>query len=132
MLAEGYIYVDVRSVAEFDAGHPTGAYNLPLLDSGPYGMQPNPDFMRVFHASFPKDARLVLGCRSGGRSLRAAHMLLAEGYADVVDQRAGYVGAGGPFGQAVEAGWQPAGLPVAVEAEEGKSYAALRAAAEEK
>jgi len=131
MLGDGYIYVDVRSVPEFDAGHPVGAYNLPLLDSSPYGMQPNADFMRVFAASFPKDAKLVLGCRSGGRSLRAAHMLLAEGYGDVVDQRAGYVGAGGPFGQMVEAGWQPEGLPVAQEPEQGRSYAALKAAAEE-
>ena len=29
---EGYVYLDVRSVPEFAAGHPTGAYNIPLLD----------------------------------------------------------------------------------------------------
>jgi rhodanese-related sulfurtransferase len=118
-------------VAEFDNGHPTGAYNLPLLNSSPYGMQPNADFMRVFLAVFPKDTKLVLGCRSGGRSLRAAHMLLSEGYAEVIDQRAGFSGAGGPFGQVAEPGWQPAGLPVAYEPEEGRSYAALEARAKE-
>ena len=26
---EGYTYVDVRSVPEFDAGHPAGAQNVP-------------------------------------------------------------------------------------------------------
>ena len=129
LLDEGYTFVDVRSVAEFDNGHPTGAYNLPLLNSSPYGMQPNPDFMQVFEAVFPKDAKLGLGCRSGGRSLRAAQMLEGEGYADVVDQRAGFSGAGGPFGQVAEPGWQPAGLPVAYEPEEGRSYAELEARA---
>ena len=28
---EGYVYLDVRSVPEFEAGHPRGAYNVPLL-----------------------------------------------------------------------------------------------------
>src|SRR5689334_20222021 len=44
---EGYVYVDVRSVMEFDEGHPEGAYNVPLLDAGPGGMAPNPDFVDV-------------------------------------------------------------------------------------
>ena len=44
---EGYVYVDVRSLPEFEAGHPTGAYNVPLMHQGPAGMTPNPDFMAV-------------------------------------------------------------------------------------
>ncbi|NOY90128.1 MAG: rhodanese-like domain-containing protein [Deltaproteobacteria bacterium] len=131
LLEEGHVHVDVRSVTEFENGHPAGAYNLPLLNSSPHGMQPNADFVRVFVAVFPKDTKLVLGCRSGGRSLRAAHMLLREGYTTVVDQRAGFSGAGGPFGQVVEAGWQAAGLPVAHEALEGRSYAELEARVKE-
>ncbi len=31
LLAEGWIYLDVRSIPEFDLGHPTGAVNVPLL-----------------------------------------------------------------------------------------------------
>jgi hypothetical protein len=54
---EGYVYLDVRSVPEFAAGHPTGAYNIPLLDMGPGGMAPNPDFLAVVQKSFPRDAR---------------------------------------------------------------------------
>ena len=27
---EGYIYVDVRSIPEFEQGHPEGAVNVPL------------------------------------------------------------------------------------------------------
>ena len=51
---EGYVYVDVRSVPEFEAGHPTGAYNVPLMHQGPAGMTPNPDFLDVMEKSFAK------------------------------------------------------------------------------
>ena len=53
---EGYVYVDVRSVPEFESGHPEGAYNVPLLHMGPAGMTPNPEFLSVMQQRFPKDA----------------------------------------------------------------------------
>ena len=28
---EGYAYIDVRSIPEYEAGHPAGAHNVPLL-----------------------------------------------------------------------------------------------------
>ena len=80
MQEEGYVYLDVRSVPEFEAGHPEGAYNVPLLDMGPQGMTPNPAFLQVVQAHFPKDAKLVVGCKAGGRSLSAASLLEANGY----------------------------------------------------
>jgi rhodanese-related sulfurtransferase len=125
LLDEGYVYVDVRSVPEFEAGHPSGAYNIPLLHMAAAGMEPNPSFFEVLSAVFPKDSKLVLGCRSGGRSLRAAQALMQAGYLDVIDQRAGFEGARSPFGQLQEPGWQPAGLSVSTVAEEGRSYEAL-------
>ena len=85
---EGYIHVDVRTQAEYDGGHPAGALNVPSMLAGPAGMVPNPDFMRVMSALFPKDAKLVLDCRSGARSLRAAEMLVSAGFTSVADQRA--------------------------------------------
>ena len=51
MEKDGYVYVDVRSVPEFEAGHPAGAFNVPLLDMSPMGMTPNPDFLRVMESS---------------------------------------------------------------------------------
>src|SRR4029450_1350588 len=66
---EAYVYVDVRAIPEFEAGHPEGAYNVPLLHARAGTMLPNPDFLAVMQRHFPKDARLVVGCRSGGRSL---------------------------------------------------------------
>ncbi len=124
---EGYVYLDVRSIPEFDAGHPAGAYNIPLLHQTPTGMRPNGEFMPVVKAVFPKDTKLVIGCRSGNRSLRAAEALSSAGYPNVVDQRAGFGGARSPFGQVEEPGWQDAGLDTAFEAEPGRAYDALLA-----
>jgi rhodanese-related sulfurtransferase len=125
---QGYVYVDVRSVPEFAAGHPPGAYNVPLMHMGPGGMAPNQDFMAVM-ATFPKDARLVVGCKAGGRSARAAAMLESAGYTNVIDQRAGFEGAPDPAtGRIAEPGWRPAGLPVTASAMPDRTYEALRAA----
>jgi len=110
---EGYSYVDVRSVAEFQAGHPKGAYNVPLLDMGPMGMAPNPDFLKVMENAFSKDSKLVVGCKMGGRSMRAASMLDSAGFKNVVEQQAGFDG------------WRPAGLPVSTDAEPDHSYAGI-------
>jgi len=124
---EGYVYVDVRSIPEFDAGHAAGAYNIPLLHATPSGMRPNGDFMPVITAVFSKDSKLVIGCRSGNRSLRAAEALLAAGFEHVVDQRAGHGGARDAFGQVLEAGWESAGLDVASEPHPERTYEALLA-----
>ena len=122
---EEYVYVDVRSIPEFEAGHPPGSYNVPLLHMSPAGMKPNPDFAAVFESSFPKDTKIVVGCKAGGRSLRAAQMLMQIGYEQIVDQRAGFDGARDAFGQLQEPGWKPAGLEVTTEPEAGRSYAEL-------
>jgi rhodanese-related sulfurtransferase len=62
---------------------------------------------------FSHDAKIVVGCATGVRSLRAAELLAGAGFAEVVDQRAGMDGARGPFGNLVEPGWAAEGLPVA-------------------
>lgn len=122
---DGYVYLDVRSIPEFDSGHPPGSYNVPLLHATPAGMRPNGEFMAVVAAVFPKDSKLVVGCRSGNRSLRAAEALLFAGYVDVVDQRGGIGGARDAFGQVQEAGWQDAGLAMTIEPEPDRAYDAL-------
>jgi rhodanese-related sulfurtransferase len=124
---EGYVHVDVRSIPEFEAGHPEGAYNVPLNHMGPGGMSPNPDFLAVMQQAFPKDTPLVVACKAGGRSARAAAMLEAAGFTNVVDQRAGFEGGPDPATGRVEPGWRPAGLPVSREAAAGHDYEALKA-----
>jgi len=117
---EGYTYLDVRSVPEFEAGHPTGAYNVPLMHMGPAGMVPNPDFLAVVQKSFQTDAKLVVGCKAGGRSARAAAILEGTGYTNLVDQRAGYEGS------PTEAGWRPKGLPTSTKATPERTYDGLK------
>lgn len=121
----GWTYVDVRSVPEFEQGHPAGAYNIPLMHMSAGGMEPNSEFMGAVEQAFPRDAKLVLGCKSGGRSLRAAEMLSAAGYTQVVDQRAGWSGARDAFGQLSEKGWEAAGLPASTRTEAGRAWTDL-------
>ena len=75
-------------------------------------MAPNPDFQRVVEASFPKDAKIVVGCKAGGRSLQAATLMESAGYTNVVDMRGGFHGERDGFGRASVAGWAESGLPV--------------------
>ena len=57
---ETHRFVDVRSEAEFEAGHVPGAYNVPLMFKTAGGMVPNPDFAAAMQRLFPSDAKLVL------------------------------------------------------------------------
>ena len=123
---DGYVYVDVRSIPEFEAEHPRGAFNVPLMHAGPAGMTPNGEFLAVFRAAFPLETKLVVGCKGGGRSLRAANVLVQNGFVHVVDQRAGFDAARDAFGQVTEPGWKAASLPVAHGPAGERSYEALR------
>ena len=127
LVAEGWAYLDVRSIPEFEGGHPTGAANVPLLHFQGGRMAPNPDFQRVVAANFAQDAKIVVGCKSGGRSLQAAGLLEAAGYTSVVDMRGGFHGEQDAFGRVACAGWAESKLPVETEAPPEKTYATLSA-----
>jgi rhodanese-related sulfurtransferase len=120
----GAKYLDVRSIPEFEQGHPEGAYNVPLMHVDPETrqMRPNPEFLDVVRANFPTDAQLVIGCQMGGRSAKAAEILATAGYRDVANVLGGYGGAP-QFGHV---GWVQAGLPVAQTAADDRGYTALR------
>ncbi len=124
--SKGYIYLDVRTEDEFGEGHPKDAWNIPYAFSTPEGMSPNGDFLRVVEKHFPKDAKLILGCRSGNRSMKAAAVLVAAGFDDLFEQRAGFDAAKDAFGQIAEAGWSRAKLPVETGAGSEHSYASLK------
>jgi rhodanese-related sulfurtransferase len=125
LATDGYVYLDVRSEPEFALGHAAGAYNIPLKRAAGQGMVDNPDFVSVVQRSFPLTQPVVLGCRSGSRSLAAARLLLAAGFVRVAEQRSGYDGLRDAFGQLLEPGWRGAGLPTATEPETGRDYASL-------
>jgi rhodanese-related sulfurtransferase len=124
LIKQGWRYVDVRSIPEFDGGHPQGAANVPLLHMQGGRMAPNPEFLRVMQANYPKDSQLVLGCKAGPRSAQAAALLEAAGYTSVVDMRGGFGGERDAFGRVSVPGWAAAGLPVET-VTPGQSYAEL-------
>lgn len=126
LLKQGHLYVDVRSEPEFEQGHVPGALNVPLLHFGPGGMTPNPEFMRVMQDAFGKQEKLVIGCRSGGRSRRAAELLQQAGFSELADLSPGWEGSRDPFGR-VTPGWSRRGLPVETGKPAGQSYADVQA-----
>ena len=127
---EGYSYLDVRTVEEFEAGHVVGAKNIPYLERDPArGMAVNPRFAEVVGKNFGKDAKLICGCQKGGRSFKATETLLAAGFQNAVDMRGGYGGETDQFGRVTFAGWAPRGLPTSTESAPEDRYDSLKATA---
>lgn len=121
-----YIYLDVRSVPEFEAGHAKGAINIPIMNLTPgVGMTPNPEFSAVVEAAVAKDARVLIGCKTGGRSARACDVMSQMGYNDVTNIRGGFVGAMDNTGQVIEPGWSMLNLPTCAECSDDARYDAL-------
>ena len=125
LLKEGWTYLDVRSIPEFEGGHPAGAVNVPLLHMVNGRMAPNPAFQSVVEGNFAKDAKLVVGCKMGGRSAQAAALLAAAGYTSIIDVRGGFGGERDNMGRVSCAGWADSGLPVEASAPPEKTYAEL-------
>lgn len=120
------VYIDVRTVEEFAAGHPEGAVNIPIAFHDPdRGMVHNEDFLGVVAKHFSRERKLMLGCQAGPRSHNAANLLERQGYRDVASVRGGFGGLRDPYGQVVAEGWASLGLPVSRENGEGASYESL-------
>jgi molybdopterin/thiamine biosynthesis adenylyltransferase/rhodanese-related sulfurtransferase len=71
----GHVVVDVREPVEWNAGHVPGALHIPL------GELP----ARIGTDLSDRDAGILLYCRSGARSGRAAEFLVAHGYSNVAN-----------------------------------------------
>src|SRR2546421_12085739 len=90
-------------------------------------MVTNAEFLSAMQKLFPKDAKLVVGCKSGGWSQRAVEVLEKAGYGGVVDMRGGFDAEMDPrTGQVGEPGWSRVGLPVEKQTP-GGSWAELSA-----
>jgi rhodanese-related sulfurtransferase len=122
-----YVYLDVRSVPEFEAGHAKGAINIPLMHLSSAGMTPNPEFGAVVEAALEKDAKLLIGCKTGVRSARACDLMNQMGFTNVANVRGGYVGAMDNTGRIVEPGWSMLNLPTCTECSDDARYEAISA-----
>ena len=101
---QGFTYVDVRTAQEFEQARPKDAVNVPVmtLDAGGR-MLPNPDFVTAFSKAYPSGSKVVIGCKAGNRSLRAAQLLAEAGYPEILEQQGGFDG-GSAAGLPIEGG----------------------------
>jgi rhodanese-related sulfurtransferase len=122
------VYIDVRTENEFMSGHVPNAVNIPVVmpDPATRQMKPNPEFVRVVSAHFPKNKRIIVGCQMGGRSQLAAQILGQEGFEAVSNMQGGFGGAKDAMGPTVALGWSQLGFPVEMEVPAGTSYAELK------
>jgi rhodanese-related sulfurtransferase len=74
LVEKGARLLDVRTSEEFARGHLPGAVNIPVQELD-----------RRMSELEPKDRPIVVYCRSGNRSGRAARMLKDAGYVSVHD-----------------------------------------------
>ncbi len=72
---KGALLLDVRSAEEFASGHIDGAVNVPV--------QVLPEKLSTLPAT--KDQDIVVYCRSGARSAKAARLLKDAGFTKVQD-----------------------------------------------
>lgn len=71
LVKEGAIIVDVRTKAEYQAGHIKGSQNIPLNN------------LSNHYSKLPKNKVIITCCASGMRSAQAKNILTANGYAEV-------------------------------------------------
>lgn len=107
------IYLDVRTPAEFQAGRPPGAINVPVALVNPRTgqMELNPHFLSVVESLMHKNAEVIVGCKSGQRSEAAARLMIEGGYPGVSSMVGGFAGEADATGQVIVEGWSTLGLP---------------------
>lgn len=105
------VLVDVRSPEEVKfVGHVPGVANVPWATG--LELTRNPRFLRALEAVAPRDAVILLLCRSGQRSVSAAVAATAAGFSQVFNVLEGFEGdldADGRRGRLN--GWQAQALP---------------------
>ncbi|XP_057494284.1 protein HIGH ARSENIC CONTENT 1, mitochondrial [Actinidia eriantha] len=90
LLGQGRRYLDVRTNEEFSKGHIDNALNVPYMFKTQEGRVKNPEFLAQVSSICQKEDQLIVGCNSGGRSLRACVDLLNAGFKHVTNMGGGY------------------------------------------
>lgn len=102
LVSTGHRFLDVRTEEEFKEGHPEAedVLNIPYLFVTPEGRVNNPRFLEQVSSAYGLEDRIVVGCRSGARSLSAGADMLKAGYKHVWNMGGGHLA------------WADKGLPV--------------------
>lgn len=133
------LFVDVRTRAEmmFTGWAPLIDGNVPFVEvtefwdwddkENRYKLEPNATFSqhigRLLAAKgLAKTDRVILMCRSGDRSARAADKLVEAGYTQVYSQYEGFEGDLSAAGRRDVNGWRNAGLPWTFKPDKAKFY----------
>jgi rhodanese-related sulfurtransferase len=74
---EDTIFIDVRETFEYEDGHIDGMINMPLSS------------LENTLEKLPVNSEIVIICRSGNRSMKAANMLQQNGYTKLVNVQGG-------------------------------------------
>lgn len=122
-----WTYLDVRTPAEFAAGRPKGAINIPVAEVNPRTgrMEFNPRFLTVLQAIVAKEANVIVACKSGSRSSAAVELMQQAGYSAARNMIGGFSGVVDPSGAVVQDGWVTLGFPVERGEAAQQGYAAL-------
>jgi rhodanese-related sulfurtransferase len=124
----GTLFVDVRTLDEISfVGAPAGVdAHIPYMQvaqpprwdrkKNRYVMEPNAQFAQAIQQQLiakglDKSSPILLICREGNRSARAADLLAAAGYTTVYTVTDGYEGDTSPNGERKINGWRNAQLP---------------------
>jgi rhodanese-related sulfurtransferase len=137
------LFLDVRTRAEVSyLGMPTVAdANVPYMElsewyawdetRNAYKVEPNNDFVtevarRLAEKKLSKDDTIILICRSGDRTSKAADLLAGQGFTRVYSIPEGYEGDlakdGDRAGQRAVNGWKNDGLPWTYKLDKRKMY----------
>ncbi|HSI49564.1 MAG TPA: rhodanese-like domain-containing protein [Ideonella sp.] len=133
------LFIDIRTKGEFQfLGTPSVTdQNIPYMElddpvswdkkNNRYAMSPNSDFVSAVAAlaarmNDSKTDAVILICRSGDRSSRAANLLQEAGYTKVYSVVDGFEGDMGPTGRRDVNGWKNADLPWSYKVTEGQAY----------
>ena len=94
---KSHLIIDVREPEEFALGHIGSALNIPR---GVLEFRTDDKYPGVIKPLSDKTSKIILYCRSGGRSALAAQSLSKMGYKSVTSMAGGFIA------------WEEAGLPV--------------------
>ena len=78
-VGKDFMILDVRTPAEYAAGHIAGATLLPVQE------------LAARLDEVPRDRPVFVHCKGGKRSARASRLLASKGYANIRDMRGGIV-----------------------------------------
>jgi rhodanese-related sulfurtransferase len=124
-------YVGVADMMDADIPYMTDDYTAWDDKKARYMMSPNSGFLSkmsdaMTKAGLDKSSPVIVMCRSGDRSARAADLLSKSGYTTVYSVVEGFEGDqakdGDHKGQRVVNGWKNAGLPWSYNLNKGKMY----------